>query len=70
LQQPHKTKILVDLHRASDATTSGFARLVLLRKLLRADGRDLCLVNLRERVAQLYTINRLGEVLPHLELSN
>ncbi|HET6250988.1 MAG TPA: STAS domain-containing protein [Tepidisphaeraceae bacterium] len=70
LQSPRTSRILVDLHHASDATTSGFARLVLLRKILRAEGRDLCLVNLRERVAKLYQINRLHDVLPNVDLPN
>ena len=56
--------VVIDLKYATDATTSGFARLVLLRRLLRARGRDLRLVNLRDRTAHLYELNRLARVLP------
>ena len=56
--------VIVDLKNAADATTSAFARLVLLRRLLLKTGRDLRLVNLRDRAKGLYQINRLASVLP------
>jgi ABC-type transporter Mla MlaB component len=56
--------IVIDLKNVADATTSAFARLVLLRRLLLKTGRDLRLANLRERAASLYQVNRLSTVLP------
>jgi ABC-type transporter Mla MlaB component len=56
--------VIIDMKNAIDATTSAFARLVLLRRLLLRSGRDLRLTNLRDRVASLYQINRLHRVLP------
>ena len=56
--------VVVDLKRAADATTSTFARLVLLRRILLRQGRDLRLTGLRDRAAGLYEINRLSDVLP------
>lgn len=58
------TVVIVDLKNAAEATTSAFARLVLLRRLLLKTGRDLRLTNLRDRAKSLYQINRLGHVLP------
>lgn len=59
--------VVIDLSRVSDATTSAFARLVLLRRELRRRGADLCLRGLRGRAALLYQLNRLNEVLPCTE---
>jgi MFS superfamily sulfate permease-like transporter len=56
--------IVIDFKNAVDATTSAFARLVLLRRLLLRTGRDLRLANLHDRAASLYHINRLAGVLP------
>ena len=56
--------VIIDLKNAADATTSAFARLVLLRRLLLRTGRDLLLTNLRDRAASLYQVNRLSTVLP------
>lgn len=56
--------VVIDLKNADDATTSAFARLVLLRRLLLKTGRDLRLTNLHDRAKSLYHINRLGHVLP------
>ena len=70
LQEAGTKQVVIDLHYATEATTSGFARLVLLRKTLRAEGRDLVLANLRDRVALLYQINRLDDVLPKLTQLN
>jgi anti-anti-sigma regulatory factor len=56
--------VVIDLSRAADATTSAFARLVLLRRELLRRGRDLRLVGLRDRAARLYEVSRLEAVLP------
>jgi MFS superfamily sulfate permease-like transporter len=56
--------VILDLKHVADATTSAFARLVLLRRLLLRNGRDLRLVNLRDRAASVYHVNRLAGVLP------
>ena len=65
-----KKLIMVDFDRVHDATTSGFARLVLLRKILRENGLDLYLVNLHDRVAQLYNVSRLDGILPQAQSPN
>jgi anti-anti-sigma regulatory factor len=57
-------QIVIDLARMEDATTSAFAQLVLLRRVLLRDGRDLCLTGLRDRTAGLFEVNRLAGVLP------
>lgn len=57
-------RIVIDLARIEDATTSAFAQLVLLRRTLLRDGRDLCLTGLRDRAAGLFEVNRLKGVLP------
>jgi hypothetical protein len=64
LGQGRARTVIIDLKHVVDATTSAFARLVLLRRLLLRTGRDLRLTNLRDRAASLYQINRLGTVLP------
>ena len=64
LGQGRARTVVIDLKNAVEATTSAFARLVLLRRLLLRTGRDLRLTNLRERAASLYQVNRLGRVLP------
>ena len=56
--------IVIDFGRIEEATTSAFARLVLLRRALLRAGRDLRLVNLRDRAAHLFDIARLASVLP------
>ena len=56
--------IVFDMSRVSDATTSAFARLVLLRKELLREGRDLRISGLHDRAARLYEISRLDKVLP------
>ena len=63
---PRTPRIVVDLGTAVEATTSAFARLVLLRRLLLKDGRDLRLANLRLQTARLYEVIRLGAVLPRV----
>src|SRR4051812_44985486 len=61
---PGARRVVIDLARVEDATTSGFAQLVLLRRSLLAMGGDLCLTGLRDRAAGLFEVNRLGAVLP------
>jgi MFS superfamily sulfate permease-like transporter len=56
--------VVVDLKHAEDATTSAFAQLILLRRALLREGRDLRLDGLRDRTATVYQINRLDLVLP------
>jgi MFS superfamily sulfate permease-like transporter len=60
-------RIIIDLGRAREATTSAFARLVQLRRSLLRSGRDLRLMNLNAKAAGLYEVNRLTDVLPRLE---
>ena len=57
-------KIIIDLSRVEQASTSAFARLVLLRRALLKAGRDLRLINLRAQALGLYELNRLADVLP------
>jgi|GEM_PF-1860856 len=57
-------RIVINLERIEDATTSAFAQLVLLRRTLLRDGRDLCLIGLKDRAAGLFEVNRLSDVLP------
>jgi ABC-type transporter Mla MlaB component len=56
--------VVIDLSVADDATTSAFARLVLLRRELLRLGSDLRLRGLRDRAARLYEVSRLDSVLP------
>jgi anti-anti-sigma regulatory factor len=64
LRERRAHTVIVDLKNVFDATTSAFARLVLLRRRLLQAGRDLRLVNLHDRTASVYQINRLAGVLP------
>ena len=57
-------RIVIDLGRVEDATTSAFAQLVLLRRSLLRSGRDLCLIGLHDRPAGIFQVNRLDGVLP------
>lgn len=59
-------QVVIDLRHVVDATTSAFARLVVLRRTLLQSGRDLRLAGLHDRVAGLYEVNRLGAVLPRI----
>jgi ABC-type transporter Mla MlaB component len=61
---PHWRTVVLDLSRSEEATTSAFARLVILRRELLSRGRDLQLVGMRDRVKQMYDLNRLSRVLP------
>lgn len=56
--------VVVDLSGADEATTAAFATLVLLRRALRREGRDLRLTGLRSRTRHMYHVNRLDGVLP------
>lgn len=56
--------IVIDMSQVDETNTSAFARLVLLRRQLRKQGRDLRLRGLRDRTEVLYHLNRLGSVLP------
>lgn len=56
--------VFIDLSHLDDATTSAFAQLVLLRRMLLQQGRDLRLRGLQGRAARLYEIERLQTVLP------
>jgi anti-anti-sigma regulatory factor len=56
--------IHIDLSHATDATTAAFATLVLLRRRLLRDGRDLRVSGLRERAEHVFRLNRLEAVLP------
>ena len=56
--------VVIDLERVDEASTSAFARLVLLRRQLLKVGRDLRLINLRSKAASLFEVNRLAGVLP------
>lgn len=58
--------VVIDLSKVEQATTSAFARLVLLRRSLLKEGRDLRLANLRDRAAGLFEVNRLDAVLPRV----
>lgn len=61
-EAPHT--VVVDLSHVTDATTAAFATLVVLRRRLLRDGRDLRLSGLRERAHYVYAISRLTHVLP------
>jgi hypothetical protein len=56
--------IILDLSRAHDATIAAFADLILLRRRLLDEGRDLRLFGLHDRAEKVYHVNRLNEVLP------
>jgi anti-anti-sigma regulatory factor len=64
MHTPSWKTVIIDLSKAEDATTSAFARLVILRRELLRHGRDLRLVGLRDRVRKVYDVNRLSSVLP------
>jgi anti-anti-sigma regulatory factor len=58
--------IILDMSRVLEATTPSLARLVLLRRELLQQGRDLRLVALRGQPATLMEIHRLQGVLPRI----
>lgn len=61
--RPSRTVVL-DMKDIDDASTAGFARLVLLRRELLRDGRDLRLKGLHSRAASIWRISRLDTILP------
>lgn len=58
--------IVLDLSRSQEASTSAFARLVLLRRELLKTGRDLRIAALHGRPAKLFEVHRLDGVLPRI----
>ncbi|HEX8914141.1 MAG TPA: hypothetical protein VF796_17465 [Humisphaera sp.] len=64
LNRDQARTVTVDLSHANDATTAAFATLVLLRRALLRDGRDLRVSGLRDRAQFVYSISRLDQVLP------
>ena len=56
--------IVLDLSRCEEARTAAFARLVLLRRSLREQGRDLRLAGLHDQPARLFEVHRLEGILP------
>ena len=58
--------IVLDLSRCDEASTAAFARLVLLRRALKAQGRDVRLAGLHDQPARLFEVHRLGGILPTL----
>jgi hypothetical protein len=69
LRPGRSAQVVIDFSHAADATTAAFAGLVLLRRKLLAQGRDLRLDGLSGRAYQVYTVNRLESVLPQVEPS-
>jgi anti-anti-sigma regulatory factor len=61
--------VLLDLSRCERASTAAFARLVLLRRALMANGRDLRLAGLHDQPARLFEVHRLDGVLPTLPVT-
>jgi ABC-type transporter Mla MlaB component len=64
LGSPQAKTVVLDLQRTEDADTAAFARLVVLRRNLLKDGRDLRLRGLKQRAKSLWTISKLASVLP------
>ncbi len=62
---PNGSVVVIDLSESRDTTTTTFARLVVRRQELLAQGRDLRLVGLKGRTKRLYEICRLQRLLPH-----
>ena len=58
--------VVLDVSRCSDASTSAFARLILLRRQLLQVGRDVWLAGLCGRAESLFEVHRLESVLPRL----
>src|SRR6476661_4226769 len=67
LRPGRSARVVIDFSHTADATTAGFAALVLLRRKLLAQGRDLRLEGLAGRAYQVYSVNRLESVLPQAE---
>ena len=64
VRAPQIGTVILDMRNVEEATTSAFARLILLRRELLRRGRDLRLMGLRGNAAKLYEISRLETVLP------
>ena len=62
--QPVAKKVIIDLAKVESASTSAFARLIVFRRHLLKNGRDLRLANLSNQARALYEISRLDGVLP------
>jgi ABC-type transporter Mla MlaB component len=58
--------VVLDVSRCADASTSAFARLILLRRDLLQVGRDIWLAGLCGRAESLFEVHRLDSVLPRL----
>lgn len=58
--------VVLDVSRCADASTSAFARLILLRRELLQAGRDVWLAGLCGRAESLFEVHRLESVLPRL----
>jgi anti-anti-sigma regulatory factor len=67
LRPGRSARVVIDFRHAPDATTAAFAALVLLRRQLLAQGRDLRLEGLGGRAYQVYCVNRLETVLPQVK---
>jgi hypothetical protein len=64
MNSPFAKVIVLDLSHAHDATTAAFADLILLRRRLLDEGRDLRLCGLHDRSEKVTHVNRLSDVLP------
>ena len=64
LRHGRSERVVIDFLHAPDATTAAFAELVLLRRKLLAQGRDLRLECVGGRAYRVYCVNRLETVLP------
>jgi hypothetical protein len=70
MRHGRSARVVIDFSLAPDATTAAFAALVLLRRQLLAQGRDLRLEGLAGRAYQVYCVNRLESVLPQEQRSS
>jgi ABC-type transporter Mla MlaB component len=58
--------VIVDLRNTSKTSTAALAKLILVRRILRKSGRDLCISGLAGKPGAMYRIYRLAELLPHI----
>lgn len=56
--------VFIWLEQTTETTTPALTRLVLLRRDLLKEDRDLRLIGLNGRAKGLYEVNRLAEILP------
>jgi len=56
--------VCIDLAHVEDASTAALARLVVIRRGLLKNGRDLRIRHLHGHARSLYEITRLGRLLP------